>query len=269
MKFIILALIPLILSIGIIPAMFLDANADYIDKFSFPYVLEPLTNSQIDTCDFIHDDFTLLLDSDFYNRYQTHDFIGNCIMLYDDSIWDYDGSDRYEILSEKSVILTLEREEKLKQNRENFYIDSTSLIELQIPGTFLFKFEGCTGDQTISLNDVSVVSDKETVLLTKFVGEQREIPSGVCNNLEIQIRADDPNSIKVVITSLDLEIFANLDAQIIHKSPRDQIRSGAAPTEVICMDGLELLLKTSDGSPACVKESTANKLIERGWGKLV
>jgi len=264
-----LIIFALILSIGIIPVISLNVNADYIDKFSFPYVLESLTNSQIDTCDSIYDDFILLSDSDFYNRYQTHNFIGNCIMLYDDSIWDYEGSDRYKILSEKSVLLTLEREEKLKQSRENFYIESKSLTELQIPGTFLFKFEGCSGDQTISLNDISVVSDKETVLLTKFVGEQREIPSGVCNNLEIQIRADDPNSIKVVITSLDLEIFANPDEQIIHKSPRDQMHSGVASTEVVCMDGFELLLKTSDGSPACVTPSTAEKLIERGWGIVV
>jgi len=59
------------------------------------------------------------------------------------------------------------------------------------------------------------------------------------------------------------------ESQIIHKSPRAQVRSGVAPTEVICIDGFELLLKTSNGSSACVKESTADKLIERGWGSLV
>ncbi len=450
--------------------MFLDVNADYIDKFSFPYVLEPLTNSQIDTCDSIHDDFTLLLDSDFYNRYQTHDFVGNCIMLYDDSIWNYEGSDRYEILSEKSVILTLEREEELKQSRENFYIESKSLTELEIPGTFLFIFEGCTGSQTVNLNEVYLVSDIETIPFTTFANEEREIPPGVCGLLERQVRADDPNSIKVVIPSLGFEVSTKIDeqitdvvtievsvpsksiivsgdlshkatsldeknmkeceninsdfqkfdennfntrylyhefvgdcvllfedpiwetrdssnideinqrldelkkqkeisriggefkpfsitamsideisdnlyiysfegctgdeavnienavtasdtevlplviqkregylvppgicrvfdiviqaddptsikiilpmmsnenildqdeSQIIHKSLRDQIHSGVTSTEVVCMDGFELLLKTSDGSPACVKESTANKLIERGWGNLV
>ena len=74
-----------------------------------------------------------------------------------------------------------------------------SLTELQISGTFLFKFKGCTGDQTINAEDISVVSDKESVLLTKFVGEEREIPPGICNELEIQIRDDDSDSIKIVI----------------------------------------------------------------------
>jgi len=281
-KFLIFALVPLILSIGIIPVMFLDVNADYIEQYSLPYVLDPLTESQIKECESLYDDFGSLSDYDFYTRYQTHNFAGNCVMLYDDSLWDYDGSDRYEKLSDRSVELTQEREAELNQSRENFYIDHKSLTELQIPGSFLFKFVGCSGDQTINLNDVSVVSDKETVLLAKFAVKEREILPGVCNNLEIQIRADDPSSIKVVIESLDVEVYANFDKpitddnmldqpdklQIISKSPRAQVQDGIVPNEVVCKDGYKLLLKTSNGSPACITDSNTEKLIERGWGKL-
>jgi hypothetical protein len=186
--------------------MFLDVNADYIDKYSLPYVLDPLTESQIKDCESIHKDFVSLPDSDFYARYQTHNFSGNCVMLYEDSLWDYEDSDRYEKLSERSTELIQEQETKLKQSRENFYVNPKSLTELQIPGTFLFKFEGCTGDQTINARDISVESDKETVLLTKFVGEEREIPPGVCNELEIQIRADDPQTIRVMIFDQSVEL---------------------------------------------------------------
>lgn len=56
------------------------------------------------------------------------------------------------------------------------------------------------------------------------------------------------------------------ELQMIYKSPRAQIHSGIAPTEVVCKEGFELLLKTNDGNPACVKESSVSKLIERGWG---
>ena len=191
-----------------------NANADYIDKFSLRYVLEPLTDSQIKDCESIHDDFTSLSDFDFYTRYQTNNFAGNCVMLYEDSLWDYEGSDRYEILSERSFELIQEREAKLKQSRENFYIESKSLTELGIPGTFLFIFEGCTGSQTINLNEVYLVSDIETVPFTTFENQEREIPPGVCNLIERQIRADDPNSIKVVIPSLGLEVPVKLDEQI-------------------------------------------------------
>ena len=114
----------------------------WVEKFSFPYVLDPLTESQIKECESINDDFVSLTDLDFYNRYQLHKFSGNCVMLYEDSLWDYDGSDRYEKLSQLSAELTQERETELKQSRENFYINSRSVTGLQIPGTFLFEFEG-------------------------------------------------------------------------------------------------------------------------------
>jgi hypothetical protein len=222
-KLIIFALIPLILVMGIVPTIFLNAHADYIDKFSLPYVLEPLSESQIKNCESIHTDFISLSDFDFYTRYQTNNIAGNCVMLYEDSLWDYDESDRYEKLSERSTELIQEHEVKLKQSRENFYIESKSLTELQIPGTFLFKFEGCTGDQTINARDISVISDKETFLLTKFVGEERVIPPGVCNKLEIQIRADDPSSIKVIIPSLEVEVSAKLDKETTVSTPIDVI----------------------------------------------
>jgi len=48
-------------------------------------------------------------------------------------------------------------------------------------------------------------------------------------------------------------------------SPRIQVKHGVAPSDVICNDGLELVFKNSDNSPACVKPKTAEKLIERGW----
>jgi len=48
--------------------------------------------------------------------------------------------------------------------------------------------------------------------------------------------------------------------------PGKQIANGAAPHEVICSEGLELIFKATNGFPACVKPSTATKLVERGWG---
>ncbi len=96
------------------------ANAEYNDKFSLPYVLDALTESQIKECESINDDFVSLSDLDFYTRYQLHEFSGNCVMLYEDSLWNYDGSDRYEKLSERSAELIQDRETEVKQSRENF-----------------------------------------------------------------------------------------------------------------------------------------------------
>ena len=47
-------------------------------------------------------------------------------------------------------------------------------------------------------------------------------------------------------------------------SPRHQIAAGIDAQMVECQGGLTLVMKTSNTSPLCVKETTAEKLIERG-----
>jgi len=51
-------------------------------------------------------------------------------------------------------------------------------------------------------------------------------------------------------------------------SPLQQFKSGILVDQIKCNDGLILVLKTSDETPACVKLDTKIKLIERGWAKL-
>lgn len=49
--------------------------------------------------------------------------------------------------------------------------------------------------------------------------------------------------------------------------PLEQLRSGIKARNVTCNDDMQLIIKAEDGSPACVKHDTAQKLIERGWAK--
>ena len=49
-------------------------------------------------------------------------------------------------------------------------------------------------------------------------------------------------------------------------SPLSQFKSGIPTSSVVCNAGLYLVIKSEDGSPACVKLDTAQTLIERGWG---
>ena len=50
--------------------------------------------------------------------------------------------------------------------------------------------------------------------------------------------------------------------------PLKQISNGVAPENVTCTEGLVIVLKSSNNSPACVKPATATKLIERGWANI-
>jgi len=49
--------------------------------------------------------------------------------------------------------------------------------------------------------------------------------------------------------------------------PLKQLKEHNTPKFVHCNNGLALVFKSTDGSPACVKSITAEKLIERGWTK--
>jgi len=53
-----------------------------------------------------------------------------------------------------------------------------------------------------------------------------------------------------------------------HLPPLKQISSGTLPENVTCKESLVLIFKATDNSPACVKQSTAQKLLERGWTEL-
>jgi thiol-disulfide isomerase/thioredoxin len=48
-------------------------------------------------------------------------------------------------------------------------------------------------------------------------------------------------------------------------APLKQVKSGVLPHDVKCKEGYELIFKTSDNSPACVKPSAVPILVLRGW----
>ena len=47
--------------------------------------------------------------------------------------------------------------------------------------------------------------------------------------------------------------------------PAQQMKAGIAPLDVTCNEGLDLLFKSHNGKPICVKPFTASVLMERGW----
>ena len=65
--------------------------------------------------------------------------------------------------------------------------------------------------------------------------------------------------------SLIPEILLKTNGEKREIPPRKQVSSGTNPQDVICSEGLKLIFKLSNNSPACVKPSTADKLIQRGW----
>lgn len=53
------------------------------------------------------------------------------------------------------------------------------------------------------------------------------------------------------------------------QSPKKQMDSGVEPEDVVCKSGLVLMIRSTNGSAACVKSSTSMKLSEAGWGDVI
>ena len=66
---------------------------------------------------------------------------------------------------------------------------------------------------------------------------------------------------------IDSEIPSKNNKEKREIPPHKQVSSGINPQDVICSEGFELIFKSTDNSPACVKPSTAEKLIQRGWAR--
>src|SRR2546425_6122143 len=73
---------------------------------------------------------------------------------------------------------------------------------------------------------------------------------------------DDKSKISMSFNSI---YNSAADSQII-LPPLKQFKSGVAPKDIKCNDDLQLIFKTEDNSPACVKTDTAFRLSALGWG---
>lgn len=62
----------------------------------------------------------------------------------------------------------------------------------------------------------------------------------------------------------DLDLMRNVSKDYI-LAPLKQTQSGIHRSEIICKYGLELAVKDSNLTPACVKPETKARLFERGW----
>lgn len=71
------------------------------------------------------------------------------------------------------------------------------------------------------------------------------------------------------VTKSFLFTIANQPAQTTPSmsSPLAQFKSGISANDVKCKQGLQLVIKAEDNSPACVTPDTATKLMSRGWAK--
>jgi len=130
-----------------------------------------------------------------------------------------------------------------------------------------------------------VIKGDSTTAITTPLSSITVVNSGIIqssvtlNKVSIKdVSSPCPNEKKAVISESSTTQEQNENSQIKEiqnlsnrvdisvAAPLKQVTQGVLPNEIICKEGLELIIK-NNGSPACVKSKTAEILIERGWAK--
>ena len=109
-------------------------------------------------------------------------------------------------------------------------------------------------------------SDSSSVA-SVFVGENivDSTLSGYISNAGAQIILERQQNSAKTDESMNDKTESHIHSVVI-ESPRSQFLNNASIQSIKCAQGLEIIMKKSNGMPACVKPDTVSVLIERGWG---
>ena len=95
--------------------------------------------------------------------------------------------------------------------------------------------------------------------------------AGLTLDIPVKEPAQEPAQTKIpeeLTPEILHDMIENIDKNFrVFDPPLKQMKEHNTPKFVHCNKGLALVFKSTDGSPACVKSQTAEKLIERGWTK--
>ena len=136
------------------------------------------------------------------------------------------------------------------------------VLELKIPRNVVDITIGSIDDQITVLHDG---------VEKKFTEKNPTQSDLVCSRHIVIPFSENTSNIEIVSFFLKEEPFRkglgelySIDC-LVDPSPKLQTKSGVKAENVVCHDNLVLIFKSTNGSPACVKEATAQKLLIRGW----
>jgi len=136
---------------------------------------------------------------------------------------------------------------------------------------YLIKFN-CAWPEDVfdQIRNPSIAKDQQNIVIQTLQNAQDKCiryQTIAMNQIPPVLREITDFKAKCLVKILDLAL-ENENQSIENRkfiSPKMQIFCEVPPDMVQCKEGLELIFKSTDGSPACVKPKTAEKLIERGW----
>lgn len=116
---------------------------------------------------------------------------------------------------------------------------------------------------------VHVVKDKNPLgnfTLTSRAGD-RTMATQTVDGYSIQVIEVNPYPVSTKQISLSDYIVTLIVSEKTIPPPVKQFKSGIKAENIQCREGLQLIFKSKNGYPACVKPDTAKILIARGWAE--
>lgn len=126
-------------------------------------------------------------------------------------------------------------------------------------------------DEVNSTLDVGIDSSKATLSEEQYLQKIKEI----VGDIPIRITFGQISSLPLILTNNPVHSNDTSSSNDVMKSsgpvvitlesPLKQFKSGTDPYFVICNQNLQLVIKSSDNSPACVRPSSIERLLKQGW----
>lgn len=175
------------------------------------------------------------------------------------------------VSSDASVFPKLGEEFKLGQDDVAFFKSENILIKFsnvtedsRCPTGVMCIWQGRV---SVDVNVIKDDKDKGDFILT--LGESEKLALQTFDGYYVKLLKVEPypSFPSTNVGSREYLVYLSVAKvkDIIPDSPLKQFKSGIAAKDVVCKEGLQLVIKSKDGSPACVKLTTAPKLVQRGW----
>ncbi len=154
----------------------------------------PVSKPRLNMCQVLYPTYNTMSPMGFKAKYSHINYISDCINLYKDPVWNYQGDDRIEKLYQRFLEI---REERKQQTPKLSTEPSVKIVSSINIGTekFLVKFNVCAGDLIIDKAKILINSKIESVV----IGSNKDIPANACRTYETQIHAKYKENIEASI----------------------------------------------------------------------
>jgi len=175
----------------------LDKTKETSAVIEDPIILTPeesFADPRITTCDILYQSYVSQGQFQFQQEYSYISYVNDCIDLYQDKVWHYQGEDRLERVYNKFIEIHEKNIQTIPKVPLEPHVKINSIIDTGNEKVMI-KFDICAGDVQLDKAKVLVKSDIETIL----IGSDKDISENSCRNYETQIYTKHPKNIDIEI----------------------------------------------------------------------